>query len=118
MVGKHNTLLWQRKTHGEWQREKMTLLTKKRNHNNNKEVYTAGSKSTGKKVGFASVFADITRRSIHPHSWNNSNERDTKKRGHEMGNRYRLAESNARHREQQRKPSNIKPDKWHTSIAP
>ena len=28
-------------------------------------------KSTGNKLGFA-VFADINRRSIHPHSWNDS----------------------------------------------
>ena len=49
--------------------------------------------------------------SLHPHRCNdsnkNSNERDTKKRGHEIGNIYRLAEFNAGHREQ-RKPSNIK----------
>ena len=35
---------------------------------------------------------------------------DTKKRGHEMGNIYRLLEFNARHGYQQRKPSNIKSD--------
>ena len=41
---------------------------------------------------------------IHPDSWNdskkNSNESDTKKRGLEMGNIYRLVEFNSGHREQ------------------
>ena len=43
-------------------------------------------------------------------------ERDTKKRRHEMCNIYRLAEFNARHREQQRKSLNIKSDIRHTNI--
>ena len=35
-------------------------------HNNNKEVYRDGSKSTGRKLSFAAVFADINRRRILP----------------------------------------------------
>ena len=31
-------------------------------NSNNKEVYTDGLKSTGRKVGFVAVFSDITRR--------------------------------------------------------
>ena len=31
-------------------------------HSNNKEVYTYGSKSIGRKVDFTAVFADNTRR--------------------------------------------------------
>ena len=42
------------------------------------------------------------RGSIHPHSWNDSNERDTKKRGYEMCNICRLIEFNAGHWRQQR----------------
>ena len=33
---------------------------------NTKEAYTDGSKSTGRKVGFAAVIADIARRGTHP----------------------------------------------------
>ena len=36
------------------------------NHSNNKEAYTDGSKSRGRKVSFAAVFADITRRGALP----------------------------------------------------
>ena len=54
------------------------------------------TKRTGMKVDFVAVFADITRRNFHLHSWydsnKNSNVRDTKKRGHEMCNIYRLSE--------------------------
>ena len=38
----------------------------KRKHSNNKKAYTDGSKSTGMKVGFGAVFADITRRGELP----------------------------------------------------
>ena len=38
----------------------------KGNYNNNKEAYTDESKSTGRKVGFAAVFADITIRGALP----------------------------------------------------
>ena len=38
-------------------------------NSNNKKAYTVGSKSTGRKVDFAAVFADITRSGArHPHS--------------------------------------------------
>ena len=36
------------------------------NTSNNKEAYTDGSNSTGNKVSFAAVFADITRRGALP----------------------------------------------------
>ena len=42
--------------------EKKHFLQHKGNHSNNKEAYIDGSKNTGKKVGFAAVFEDITRR--------------------------------------------------------
>ena len=62
---------------------KQRFLQHKENHSDNKETYNDGSKSTERKVGFATVFADITRRSFHPHSSNdnnkNNNERDTKR---------------------------------------
>ena len=93
---------------GNGNKRKQYFLQHKENHSNNKEVYTDGSKSTRRKVGFAAVFADIIRRSIHPHSNKKSNERDTKKRGYEIDNIYRLGEFNTRHCEQQKKPSNIK----------
>ena len=48
----------------------------------------------------------------------NSNERDTRKRGHEMGNIYRLVEHNASHREQQRKSHNTKLDIGHIKRTP
>ena len=38
----------------------------KENHSNNKEAYIEGSKSTGRKVDFAVVFEDITRRGALP----------------------------------------------------
>ena len=40
----------------------------------------------------------------------NNNESDKRKRGPKIGNIYRLAEFNARHREQQIKSFNIKSD--------
>ena len=45
---------------------KQHFLQHKEKHNNNKETYTNGSKSTGKKVDLAAVFADITRRGALP----------------------------------------------------
>ena len=102
-------------------KRKQHFLQHEGNHNNNKEAYTDESKSTGRKVGFAAVFMDITRSCFHSHSWNdsnkNNNERDEKKRRHEMGNIYRLAELNVHHQEQQRKQSNIKSDIRNTSKA-
>ena len=46
--------------------KKQYFLQHKRKHKNNKEAYTDGSKSTGSKMGFAAVFADITRRGAIP----------------------------------------------------
>ena len=45
---------------------KQHFLQHKGKHNNNKEAYTDGSKRTGRNVGFAVVFADITRRGALP----------------------------------------------------
>ena len=99
---------------------KQHFLQHNGNHSNNNEAYTDISKSTDRKVGFAAVFEDITRRKSLPENTSihtaemiaikKNNERDTKKRKNEMGNIYTLADFNARHREQQRKPSNIKSD--------
>ena len=47
-------------------KRKQYFLQQKGNHSNNKETYTDGSKSTGRKVGFAEVFVDITRRGALP----------------------------------------------------
>ena len=43
---------------------KQHFLQHKEKNSNNKKSYTDGSKSTGRKVDFASVFTDITRRGI------------------------------------------------------
>ena len=45
---------------------KQHFLQHKEKHSDNKEAYTNGSKSTGRKVGFAAVFADLTRRGTLP----------------------------------------------------
>ena len=45
---------------------KQHFLQHKGKHSHNKEVYTYGSKSTGRKVDFASVLTDITRRGALP----------------------------------------------------
>ena len=42
------------------------FLLHKEKHKNPKEAYTYWSKNTGKKVGFAAVFEDITRRGALP----------------------------------------------------
>ena len=52
-------------TRGMTARESSTPFNTKEN-SNNKEAYPDGSKSTGRKVGFAAVFADITRRGTLP----------------------------------------------------
>ena len=96
---------------------KRHFLQHKGNHSNNKEAYTDGLKSRGRKVVFAAVFEDITTRGVLPKDATIHTEiilikitmKDTKKRRHEMGNICRLEEFNARHQEQ-RKPYNIKSD--------
>ena len=40
--------------------EKKHFLQHKERHKNTKKVYKDGSNSTGRKVGFAAVFTDIT----------------------------------------------------------
>ena len=45
---------------------KQPFLQRKGNDSNNKKAYTDRSKSTRRKVGFAAVFTNITRRSMHP----------------------------------------------------
>ena len=57
VIKQYILLLWWRIAYQEWQQKK-TL-----NHKNTKRAYTDRSKSIGKKVGFATVFLDITRRS-------------------------------------------------------
>ena len=45
---------------------KQHFLQNKEKHSNNKETYTDESKAMGKKVGFAVVYGNITRRGILP----------------------------------------------------
>ena len=61
--------------------KKQHFLQYKGKHSNNKEAYTDRSKSIGRKVDFAVVFADISRSSIHTCEMTaikNSNEREKK----------------------------------------
>ena len=88
IVGKqHFILRMAEKTHGEWQGEKTALVTTQGNHSNNKKAYTNRLKSPGRKVGFAAVIVNITKRGAHYqrsiHS--NSNEWDTKKKKIKVG---------------------------------
>ena len=70
-------------------------------HKSNKEAFTDGSKSIGRKVGFAAVFTDTTRRGALPGEASiHTAEMTAMKRGFEMGYIYRFAELNASHREQ------------------
>ena len=95
---------------------KQHFLQHKGNHSNNKETYTDTSKSTGRKVGFAAIFAGIIRRGALPeetfiHTAEMTIMREIqKKRGNKKGSIYRLAEFNAGYPEQQREPSNINSD--------
>ena len=60
---------YEEETHiGNDSKRKQHFLQHKGNHSNNKEAYTDKSKSTERKVGFAAVFVDITRRSIDSQS--------------------------------------------------
>ena len=43
-------------------KKKQHFLQHKKKHSSTKEAYTDGSKSTGKKVGYAAIFTDTTRR--------------------------------------------------------
>ena len=87
------------------------LLQHKKKHSSSKEAYTEGSKSTGRKVGYAAVFTNNTRRGALPEEASiHSNERDKTERAHKMGNIYRLVKFNAGHRKQQRKSPNTKSD--------
>ena len=45
---------------------KQNFILHKEKHKDMKEAYMDGSKSTGRKVGFAAVFTDITRRGTLP----------------------------------------------------
>ena len=54
------------KNKGNNREKKQYFLQHKENHSNNKETYTDRSKSTGRKVVFTAVFADITRREALP----------------------------------------------------
>ena len=45
---------------------KQHFLQNKGKHSNNKKAYSERSKSTGRKVGFAAVFTDITKRGALP----------------------------------------------------
>ena len=55
------------------------FLEHKEKHKNNKETYTDKSNIMERKVHFAVVFRDITRRSLHSHSWNDSNKSSIKR---------------------------------------
>ena len=68
------------------ERERKHNFLQHKGNSNIKKPYTEGSKSTGRKVGFVAVFADFTRSSIHPHSWNNSNKNSIEREPQKMGN--------------------------------
>ena len=85
---------------------KQHFFQHKEKHKINKEAFTDGSKSTGRKVGFAAVFTDTTRRGALPEEASIHTAEMTaikiamKERGFEMGYIYRFAELNASHQEQ------------------
>ena len=100
-------------------KRKQYFLQHKEKHINMKETYTDESKSTGRKVGFAAVFTDITRRGSLPeeasiHKAEMTAIKIAMKEIREREERrwvlYILSELNASYREQQRKSPNIKPD--------
>ena len=67
IVGKQHIVLLEGETHtGNESGRKQHFLYHKEKHRNNKEAYTDGSKSTGKKVDFEAVFVNITRRGMLP----------------------------------------------------
>ena len=74
----------------------------------------------GRKVGFAAVYADITRRGALPEEASIHTAEMTAMRmiQKNKSNIYRLAELNADYLEQQRKLSNATSDIWHTSRTP
>ena len=58
---------YEEETHtGNYSKRKQHLLEHKEKHSNNKEAYTDGSKSTGRKLSFAAVLEGITRRGTLP----------------------------------------------------
>ena len=63
MVGNNILFCYEEEKHARHDLErKQHFLQHKGKHSNNKQVYTDGSKRTGRKVGFAAVFTDITRK--------------------------------------------------------
>ena len=83
-------------------RESSTSYNTKRNTVVAKKANTDGSKSTGRKVGYAAVFTDTTRRGALPeeasiHTAEMTAMKDKKERVHKMGHTYRLVEFNAGH---------------------
>ena len=57
-----------KKNMGNESERKQRFLQHKGNHSNSKEAYTDGLKSTGREEGYAAVFTDTSRRSLHPHN--------------------------------------------------
>ena len=47
-------------------KRKQHFLQHNENHDNNQEAYTDGSKSTGRKAGFAAIYVEITRKGAQP----------------------------------------------------
>ena len=62
----HIILLWKRKCFGNDNERKQHFLQHKEKHKSNKEAFMDGSKSIGRKVGFAAVFMNTTRRGALP----------------------------------------------------
>ena len=90
---------------------KQILIIRKGKHFNNKESYTDGSKSTRRKLGFAAVFKDCTRRGPLPEEASNYIAKQTA---------IKIAMREIQRKNDmkiQRKPSNIKTDISHTSEA-
>ena len=61
ILSKENTMFLEM-TLDTWEERKQNFLQPKEKHSNNKEAYTDGLKNTCRKVGFAAIFTDITRR--------------------------------------------------------
>ena len=67
MVSKNIIFCYDRENHtGNDSKRNQHFLKHKGNHSNFKEAYTGRSKSTGRKVGFAAVFANTEKGHYYP----------------------------------------------------
>ena len=66
LVKTNHSALKEKQTQGNDSEKKQHFLKHKEKHSSSKEGYTDGSKSTRRKVGYAAVFTDSTRRGVLP----------------------------------------------------